>query len=408
MSRSGKRTECAFCGKPFERKARSRGGSRQKYCSKECCIAASQADMRNMRERAFSIRPKRSDCGKYTSEWMRKFIRQTSAKYPPLTQAEERALIAENRSDRNHLNLLLVMHNVRLVLDMAEKWCGIYDCLDGDDLFMIGVGAMWRAAQEFDIDRGLRFSTYAGEAAKHDIMNMTYRPEFLRERLSSSLDEEACLKIADDDGPDRIDVVLGKVDPTIYETPIEEWLEHRDMAAFAREILDEACKTGNKGVVFLRRRIDGETMAEIAKEQSVSYQRIGQHIEKAQALVAEVRDRVLTRCGERKLCRTTDWDRIAACAAHKRRRSARLVIEHRRPSWLEGYIAFERYKLGQRYAALKGARAGNIYVWTQPEGPALTSNGFTATRLMVSGREFEFVDGKWRLAEKKQEESYGF
>ena len=40
MSRSGKRTECAFCGKPFERKARSRGGSRQKYCSKECRLYA--------------------------------------------------------------------------------------------------------------------------------------------------------------------------------------------------------------------------------------------------------------------------------------------------------------------------------------------------------------------------------
>ncbi len=404
MSRSGKRMECAFCGKPFERKARSHGGSRQKYCSKECCVAASQAEMRNMRERAFSLRSQRNNYGKYTSEWMRKFIRETSAKYPPLTQSEERALIAENRFDRSYLNLLLVMHNVRLVLDIAENWCGMYDCLDGNDLFMIGVGAMWRAAQVFDIDRGLRFSTYAGEAAKHEIMKMTYRPEFLRERLSSSLDEEACRKVADDDGPDRIDVVMGKVDPTIYETPIDEWLEHRDMASFAREILDWAGRTGDKGVALLRRWIDGEDMSSIAKEQSVSRQRIGQHVEKAKALVVEVRDRVLMRCGERKLCRTTDWDRIAACAAHRRHRSSLLIIEHRGPAWLEGYIAFERYKLGQRHAA----RTGNIYVFTQPKGPVLTSNGFTATHLMVSGREFEFVDGKWRLAEKKQEESYGF
>lgn len=400
--------ECEFCGKTFVKKVRARGGNRQKYCSKECCVAAMQAEKRNMRERAFALRPYCNDYGKYTSEWMRKFIRETSAKYPPLTQSDESAMIAEHRQDRNRLNFLLVMHNIKLVLDIAENWCGMYDCLDGNDLFMIGVGAMWRAAQEFDIDRGLRFSTYAGEAAKHEIMRMSYKPEFLRERLSSSLDEMVGMRPAGDDGPDRIDVVLGKIDPTIYETPIHEWLDHRDMVAFAREILDYACRTGDKGVALLRRWINGEDMSSIAKEQSVSRQRIGQHIEKAKALVAEVRDRVLPRCGERKLCRTTDWDRIASCAAHRRRNPSRLIVEHRGAAWLEGYIAFERYKLGQRYSGIKESGGGKVYVWTQPKGPVLTSNGLTVTHLMVSGREFEFADGKWRLAEKKPEESYGF
>ena len=348
MSRPGPAT-CPFCGKPFVIKVRERGGSNQIYCSKECAIAAHQTERAERKARAFSIRPTRFNYSKRSSDWMKDFVRKACKKYPPLTALEESALIAENRHNRDHLNWLLVMHNLRLVMDTSDKVCAIYDSLDGDDLFMMGVEAMWRAAKKFDPDRGLRFSSYAGEAAKNEIMRMTSRPEFLRERLTTSLDEKLGMTKGEEDERDKIDVIMSQVEE--HETPLHEWLEHRDMVAFANEILDETEK--KRSMQQYRRFVAGETITSIGRSIGVSRQCVSDILDYDRQYIERTKERLLSRYGEKSLCKTTDWDRMASCAAYKRRGKARTVVERRGPAWVESYIAFERYKLSVKYAARK-------------------------------------------------------
>jgi len=93
--------------------------------------------------------------------------------------------------------------------------------------------------------------------------------------------------------------------------------------------------------------------------------------------------------------RTTNWDRIGTYCSHSQRIGN---TEYRTSHDIVGLIYFERYKLG-----LKGH--ANI-TSVRSVGPTLTSNGFTARKFTVKGRDFVFKDGKWIPAQK--EESYGY
>ena len=90
---------------------------------------------------------------------------------------------------------------------------------------------------------------------------------------------------------------------------------------------------------------------------------------------------------------TTNWDRIAPKSVVKNIR--------RQTQWsryMAEWIAWERYKLG-----IKNAEPLMV---KETQGPRLTSEGFTAKRLIVEGKAFVFSGGKWAPAPK--EEDYGF
>lgn len=86
-------------------------------------------------------------------------LKSNPKQYPPLNKAQERELIQKYRHDRDKLNELLYMHNIRLVFNMAKKYAmktPDFDSMVSDCLYGLA-----EACQRFDIDKGIKFSTYA-------------------------------------------------------------------------------------------------------------------------------------------------------------------------------------------------------------------------------------------------------
>lgn len=86
---------------------------------------------------------------------------KTAAKqYPPLNKEQEQQLIQQYKTDRNKLNQLLFMHNVKIVFNIVKKYTS--KTRDFDNLVQEGMKGLAEAASRFDIEKGTKFVTYAG------------------------------------------------------------------------------------------------------------------------------------------------------------------------------------------------------------------------------------------------------
>ena len=85
---------------------------------------------------------------------------QIQKQYPPIyTLEEERRLITVERHDEARCRELLVLHNIGLARTIGAQFakiCGGYE--DAVQIAMIG---LIRASEKFDLDKNIKFSTYA-------------------------------------------------------------------------------------------------------------------------------------------------------------------------------------------------------------------------------------------------------
>lgn len=87
------------------------------------------------------------------------FLKQQVTQYPCLSKAKERDLIEKYRNDRTKLNELLFMHNIKIVFNQAKKY--MMKVNDFDTLVQDGMNGLSEAVKRFDIDKGVKFITYA-------------------------------------------------------------------------------------------------------------------------------------------------------------------------------------------------------------------------------------------------------
>lgn len=88
-----------------------------------------------------------------------KMFSDIAAKHKLLNKREERAMIEKYRNDRDTLNMLLINHNIRIVMDIAKKYTK--RAKSPADLLVDGYYGLSLAAQRFDIDRNIKFNTFA-------------------------------------------------------------------------------------------------------------------------------------------------------------------------------------------------------------------------------------------------------
>jgi len=86
-------------------------------------------------------------------------LKSDAKQYPTLNKDEEQELIEKYKDDREKLNELLVMHNIKLVFNIAKKYMSLTNDFDG--LAMNGVKGLAEAAARFDITKNIKFVTYA-------------------------------------------------------------------------------------------------------------------------------------------------------------------------------------------------------------------------------------------------------
>lgn len=86
-------------------------------------------------------------------------LKSAAVQYPTLSKQEERALIKKYKHDRDTLNKLLFMHNIRIVFNCAKKY--VSKTNDFDNLVQEGMYGLAVAASRFDIKKDVKFITYA-------------------------------------------------------------------------------------------------------------------------------------------------------------------------------------------------------------------------------------------------------
>jgi len=77
----------------------------------------------------------------------------------PLGEAEVRSLIARSQAGDMEARQQLVEHNLRLVMSIVNRFRG--RGYEVEDLFQVGSIGLMKAIDGFDLDYGVRFSTYA-------------------------------------------------------------------------------------------------------------------------------------------------------------------------------------------------------------------------------------------------------
>lgn len=88
-----------------------------------------------------------------------KSFQSIANKYPLLNKKEERELIEKYKDNRDELNKMLFNHNIRIVMNISRKY--LQQAQNPADLLMNGAKGLMIAADKFDIDRGIKFNTYA-------------------------------------------------------------------------------------------------------------------------------------------------------------------------------------------------------------------------------------------------------
>ena len=76
-----------------------------------------------------------------------------------LSEAEKVELLKRMRQGDAHAREELVQGNLKLVLSVIQRFSGRGE--SADDLFQVGVIGLMKAIDHFDLNVGVRFSTYA-------------------------------------------------------------------------------------------------------------------------------------------------------------------------------------------------------------------------------------------------------
>lgn len=143
-------------------------------------------------------------------------LKKAAKQYPTLSKVQEEELIKKNKNDREKLNNLLFMHNVRLVFNTAKKYMSKTN--DFDSMVQDGMVGLAIAAENFDIDRGVKFITYATPWVRKKILERFYDKANEVVKRSISLNAPTTMsnaKVNNNDNPDLESYVNDYLDPSV-------------------------------------------------------------------------------------------------------------------------------------------------------------------------------------------------
>ena len=145
-------------------------------------------------------------------------LKRAEKQYPPLSKEQEERLIAENKNDRDKLNHLLFMHNIRLVFNVAKKYAKRTD--DFDSMVQDGMLGLMIAAQNFDLDRNIKFITYATPWVKKKVLEQFYYKAAEVIKRSTSINAPITggnSKINDNDSGEFEDYINDYIDTSVMK-----------------------------------------------------------------------------------------------------------------------------------------------------------------------------------------------
>lgn len=225
-----------------------------------------------------------------------------TSKLKVLKEDKKVELLKKTRSGDINARDELINGNLKLVLSVIQRFTNRGEPLD--DLFQVGCIGLIKAIDNFDVDLGVRFSTYAvpmiiGEVRRYlrdnnairvsrSLRDTAYKAIQAREKLSNELDREPTIEeISDELQMKKEDVVISLeaiVDPVSLYEPVyndggeaifvmdqigdrntaDSWMDEILLCDAIRELSDR-----EKRILNLRFML-GRTQTEVAKEVGIS------------------------------------------------------------------------------------------------------------------------------------------
>lgn len=246
-----------------------------------------------------------------------------TSKLAVLTEEEKMQLLREmQETGSEQAREQLILGNLRLVLSVIQRFAGRGE--DADDLFQIGVIGLIKAISNFDLSKGVCFSTYcvpmiAGELRRHlrdyhavkvsrSLRDLAYQAMQAKEQLTGKLSREPTAReIAEKLNMPCADVVLALEsisDPVSLYEPIYSdsgdplylidqisdpgSAENSWMSELA--LRDALASLGEREKSILRRRFwQGKTQTEVAEEIGISQAQVSR-LEKA--AIAKIKEQI--------------------------------------------------------------------------------------------------------------------
>lgn len=225
-----------------------------------------------------------------------------TSKLKVLKEKEKMELLKKVRAGDEKAREELINGNLRLVLSVIQRFANRGENLD--DLFQVGVIGLIKAVDNFNVDMGVRFSTYAvpmiiGECRRYlrdfnavrvsrSMRDTAYKAMQVKERLMNETQREPTVEeIAKELGISKSDVVLALeaiVEPVSLYEPVysdggdtiyvmDQVGDGNDDSNWIDEILfkEEMKNLGLREKKILNMRfMQGKTQMEVAKEIGIS------------------------------------------------------------------------------------------------------------------------------------------
>ena len=167
-------------------------------------------------------------------------LKASKDQYPNLSKDEERAMIKKYKKNRKELNRLLFMHNIKLVFNMAKKYMSKTN--DFDSLVQDGMIGLGEAVNRFDINKNIKFCTYAYIWIKKYMTMNFYGKQVEIDKRSMSLDMPSLCTSRSSGGNDVTleNYVNEYIEPTCNSVKtISEELSANEQKEICKSLMDE-------------------------------------------------------------------------------------------------------------------------------------------------------------------------
>ena len=226
-----------------------------------------------------------------------------TSKLPVLTNKEKNELLIKIKQGNEEARTTFINGNLRLVLSVIQRFYGRGE--NADDLFQIGCIGLIKSIDNFDINQGVQFSTYAvpmiiGEIRRYlrdnnsirvsrSVRDLAYKAIQYKEKFNKEKGREPTVEeIAKEFGVEREDIAFSFdaiQDPLSLQEPVyndgsesisimdqvrdtknsdEKWAENMTLEEAMRRLGEKEKK------IITKRYFDGRTQMEVAEEIGIS------------------------------------------------------------------------------------------------------------------------------------------
>lgn len=202
-------------------------------------------------------------------------LKAAEKQYPTLSKADEKALIKKYKNDRDKLNTLLFMHNIRIVFNIAKKYVSKTNDFDG--LVQDGMLGLSEAVKRFDIKKDIKFITYATIWVRKYILMNFYGKQVEVDKRSSSLNAAIDNSMKSNNGNEVTfeNFVNEFIDPSCYQPKnIREELLSVEQSDICNKLIEHMNNDVNLSAtdksVFIDLFYNREKPREVAEKYNIS------------------------------------------------------------------------------------------------------------------------------------------